>query len=146
MVQINLLAGQEWRHRSKEWIQVHGRRGPEGGANWETSTDIHTLDPQVVCGKKSSCQCRRCKRCGFDPWVRKTPWRRKWQLAPVLLPGKFHGQRSLEGFRPWGCKESDTTERLNTHTHTHTLPCIRQLARGKLLCSTGGSVPCSVMN
>ena len=36
-------------------------------------------------------------RCGFDPWVRKTPWRRKWQTATVFLPGKFQGQRSLVG-------------------------------------------------
>ena len=38
------------------------------------------------------------------------PWRRKWQPTPVLLPGKFHGQRSLVGSSPWGHKESDTTE------------------------------------
>ena len=37
-------------------------------------------------------------------------WRRKWQPATVLLPGEFHGQRSLVGYSPWGCKESDTTE------------------------------------
>jgi len=40
------------------------------------------------------------------------PWRRKWQPTPVLLPGKFHGLRSLVGYSPWGCKESDMTERL----------------------------------
>ena len=34
------------------------------------------------------------------------PWRREWLPTPVLLPGKFHGQRSLAGYRPWGCKES----------------------------------------
>ena len=39
-------------------------------------------------------------------------WKRKWQPTPVLLPGKFHGQRSLEGCSPWGPKERDTTERL----------------------------------
>ena len=33
----------------------------------------------------------------FDPWVRKIPWRRKWQYTPVFLPGKLHGQRSLTG-------------------------------------------------
>ena len=43
--------------------------------------------------------------------------RRKWQPTPVLLPGKFHGQRSLVGYSPWGCKESDTTERLHSLTH-----------------------------
>ena len=49
----------------------------------------------------------------FDPWVKKIPWRRKWQPSPVLLPGKSHGQRSLVGYSPWDCKESDTTERLH---------------------------------
>ena len=44
-------------------------------------------------------------------WVRKVPWRRKWQHTPVFLPGKFHGQRSVAGYSPWGRKESDTTER-----------------------------------
>ena len=50
---------------------------------------------------------------GFDPWVRKIPWRRKWQPTPVFLPGKSHGRRSLVGYSPWGRKESDTTERLH---------------------------------
>ena len=45
----------------------------------------------------SSSQCRRCKRRAFDPWVRKSPWRKAWQPAPVCLPGESHGQRSLAG-------------------------------------------------
>ena len=49
-------------------------------------------------------------RRGFDPWVGKIPWRRKWQPTPVFLPGESHGQRSLTGYSPEGCKESDTTE------------------------------------
>ena len=44
-----------------------------------------------------------------NPWVRNIPWSRKWQRAPVFLPGKFHGQRSLAGYSPRGHKESDTT-------------------------------------
>ena len=40
-------------------------------------------------------------------------WRRQWQPTPVLSPGKSHGWRSLEGCSPWGCEESDTTERLH---------------------------------
>ena len=40
-------------------------------------------------------------------------WRRRWQPTPGLLPGKTHGQRSLAGYSPWGCKESDTTEPLS---------------------------------
>ena len=55
---------------------------------------------------------------GFDPWVGKIPWRRKWQPTPVTLPGKSHGQRRLVGCSPWGCKESGTTEQL-TLTYTY---------------------------
>ena len=45
---------------------------------------------------------------GFNPWVGKIPWRRDWLPTPVFLPGEFHGQRSLAGYSPWGCKELDT--------------------------------------
>ena len=47
-----------------------------------------------------------------DPWLRKIPWRRKWQPTPVILPGKSYGksQWSLAGYGPQGCKESDTAE------------------------------------
>ena len=41
--------------------------------------------------------CLQCGRPGFDPWVGKIPWRRKWQPTPVLLPGESHGRRSLGG-------------------------------------------------
>ena len=43
--------------------------------------------------------------------------RRKWQPTPVLLPGKSHGRRSLEGYSPWGREELDMTERLHSLTH-----------------------------
>ena len=56
-------------------------------------------------------QWRRHRRRRFYPQVRKIPWRRKWQLAPVILSAKFYGQRSLAGYSPGGPKESDTTER-----------------------------------
>ena len=60
-------------------------------------------------------------RPGFDPWVGKIPWRKEWQPTPVFFPRKFHGQRNLAGYSPWGHKESETTEGLShTHTHTHT--------------------------
>ena len=55
-----------------------------------------------------------------DPWVRKIPWRRKWQPTPVFLPGESHGQRSLAGYSPEGCKGSDTTERPSTSILTFT--------------------------
>ena len=39
---------------------------------------------------------------GDDPWIRKIPWSREWLPLPILLPGEFHGQRSLEDYSPWG--------------------------------------------
>ena len=46
----------------------------------------------------------------INAWVRKIPERWKWKPTPAFLPGEFHGQRSLVGYSPWGCKESDMTE------------------------------------
>ena len=51
-------------------------------------------------GKEPTCQCRRTKGCEFDPWIRKSPWRRAWQPVPVFLREESHGQRSLPGYRP----------------------------------------------
>ena len=64
--------------------------------------------PTWLSSKESTYQSRKCKRHGFDPWVRKIPWRRKWQPTTVFLPGEFHGQRSLAGYSPWGHKRVTT--------------------------------------
>ena len=53
----------------------------------------------------------------FNLWVRKIPWRRKWQAIPVFLPGKFHGQWSVVDYSPWSRKQSVKTE--HTHATTH---------------------------
>ena len=66
-----------------------------------------------VPGKESTCQCRRHRRCRFDPLVRKILWKWKWQPTPIFLSGKFDGQRSLVGYSPWSQKELDMIE----HTH-----------------------------
>ena len=63
--------------------------------------------PGGASGKESTYQCGRCKRCGYNSWAGKIPWRRKWQLALVFLTEKFQGQRSLVGNSPRGCKELD---------------------------------------
>ena len=55
-------------------------------------------------GQESASQCRGCKRLGFNPWVGKIPWRRKWWPTPVFLPEKSRRQRSLAGYSPWGFK------------------------------------------
>ena len=59
---------------------------------------------------------RQCRRLGFDPWVGKIPWSRKWQPTPVFLPGESHEQRSLVGCSPWGHKELDRW--VTEHAHT----------------------------
>ena len=84
-----------------------------GWASWpHYSTEIDC----VIFSLKSCIQeaqwwriCLWFRRLRFDPWVGKMPWRRKWPPTPVFLPGKSHGQRSLAGYSPWVCNESDTT-------------------------------------
>ena len=66
--------------------------------------------PEWHSGKESACRCRRYTRLGFALWVRNVPCSTKWQSTPVFLLGKLHGQRSLAGYSPWHCKESDMTE------------------------------------
>ena len=64
---------------------------------WGEKTEI----PWWLNGKESACQCRRHR---FNPWVRKIPWRRKWQPTPVFLLGNSPEQRSQGGYSLWGKK------------------------------------------
>ena len=57
--------------------------------------------PRWLSGKKSTRQCRSHSKRESEPWVWKIHWRRKWQLNPVFLPGKSHGQKSLAGYSSW---------------------------------------------
>ena len=71
---------------------------------------FHSLGfPGGSSGKEPVCQSRKCKRCLFDFWVGKIPWRRAWQLTPIFLPGESQGQWSLVGYGPLGYKQLDTT-------------------------------------
>ena len=63
--------------------------------------DVSNQFARWLRGKESTCQRRRH---GFSPWVRKIPWRWKWQPTPIFLPGKSHGQKSLAGYSP-RCRE-----------------------------------------
>ena len=69
---------------------------------WQINFKKINIFPRWLSGKESACQCRRPR---FNSWVGKIPWRRKWQPTPVFLPGESHGQRSLAGCSPRGCKE-----------------------------------------
>ena len=68
--------------------------------------------PRWLSGKESICQAGDT----FNPWVRKIPWRRKWQSTPVFFPWRSHGQRSPVGYSPRGLKESGITQWLNSNS------------------------------
>ena len=68
--------------------------------------------------KQSACNAGSIPESG-----RKIPWRGAWHPNPVFLPGKSHGQRSLVGYGPWGCKESDTTEATQHRIHPYSFIC-----------------------
>ena len=72
--------------------------------------DIIIMLHQMLSGEGST---RQAGNMGMILGLGRFPWRRKWQHTPVFLPGKSHGQRSLEGYSPWALKELDTTEQLN---------------------------------
>ena len=66
--------------------------------------------------KELSCQCRKCKRSRFDPWVRKIPWKSAWQPTPVFSSGESHGQKSLMDYTVNGVTKSQTQLKLlSTH-------------------------------
>jgi len=75
--------------------------------NFSYSSSITYWD---LSGKASACQCRRCRRHGFDSLEEETATH---SSIPVFLPGKFHALRSMVGYRLWGHKKLDTTERLS---------------------------------
>ena len=82
--------------------------------NWQC------LHPNM--GFPSGSDSLHCRRPGFDPWVRKLPWRREWPPTPVLVRGESHGQRSLVCYSQWGHRESDRTEWVTLfYTQTHVL-------------------------
>ena len=72
--------------------------------------------PGAASGKEPSCQCKRCRRPGFNPRVRKIPWRRAWQPTPAFLPGESHGQRSWWATVHSDIKRQTRLKRLGTHT------------------------------
>ena len=87
---------------------------------------------QWFSGKEPTCPCRRCR---FDPWVRKIPWRRKWQPTVAFLPGKF--QRGLAGYSPWSRKRvrhnQVTKQQISLHSHHQSLSlCTSEISQNLL--------------
>ena len=108
---VKLLVGRStaWVLLPREKLWVHSHLGVT--LNYFYCLRFLSQLPRCLSGKEYTCQFRRH---GYDSWIRKIPWRRKWQSTPVFLPGKFHGQGSLEGYSPQSCKESDMTEELTS--------------------------------
>ena len=101
----------------------------EARRNWESITDIYTLlgFPCGANGKEPTCQCRRYKGLGFNPWVRKIPWRRAWQFTAVSYLQNLMDRGAWEvtpGSQRIGHDSSDLA-----HTHTHTLSCVKWITR-----------------
>ena len=99
---------------ARDPCQVSWEQGREG--NWSGEKQVPEYGDLSLWGGlpwwlRRWSVCLQCRRPGFNPWLRKIPWRRKWQPTPVLLPGKFHGWRSLVAYSPR--HESDTTEQLH---------------------------------
>ena len=121
---FNILA---WRI---PWTEDHGGYGPWGWKESDTTERLTLHDAElgswiseVLIGlsvaPSSSCVIMPSGPRKEDTypglWIKgfsDPKWRRQWHPAPVLLPRKFHGRRSLVGCSPWGREESDTTERL----------------------------------
>ena len=86
-----------------------------------SSSCFHVGFPNGSDGKEFACKARDPV---IHPWVRRIPWRRKWQLTPVFLPEESHGDRSLcmeyeAGYSSWSRKESDTPEQQSTQHIFH---------------------------
>ena len=97
-------------------IELASLMPPALAGGFFTTSTTWEAPPWWISGKECTCQCRRH---GFNTWVRKIPWRRKWQPTPVFSPGKSHGQRSLAGYSP-GVTKSWT--RLSKRAVCHLIP------------------------
>ena len=96
------------------WLEEPGRSQFMGsqrmGYDWHFHLTFGLL--RWLSGKEFPCQCRGLKRLRFDGEVGKIPWSRKWQLIPVLLPGKFHSEATVH-----------RVATSQTQLRTHTGPC-----------------------
>ena len=89
------------------------RREVKGKGEKERYTHLNAEFQRIARRDKKAFLSDQCKEIEENNKMGKSRdlfWRRKWQPTPVLLPGEFHGQRSLVGCCPWGCTELDTTD------------------------------------
>ena len=84
-------------------------------SNWKTQQWPQDWKRSVLIPIPKKGNAKECSNYHTIALISHASWRRQWHPTPVLLPGKSHGWRSLVGCSPWGCKESDTTERHPFH-------------------------------
>ena len=101
-------------------FMVSGLRSRKLGGLVEAECTVARGFPGGSVEEESSCQCRRCRRLKFSAWVRKIPWKRKWQPTLVFLPLEFHGQRSLMGYVHRITQSLTCLKRLSSRAHMHT--------------------------
>ena len=120
-------------------LSLSSKYRSHSGSFWFSSRYYCSLCVGGASGKEPTCLCRRRKRQGFDPQIRKISWRRAWQPTPVFLPREFHVQRNLSGYSPQGHPESEMTEVTEATQHACVCSCRFSVAmRGRefriLLC------------
>ena len=115
MTQLNLKS---WGANPKDIIVLDETQYYQRAENH--SLQDHCIFVIVTCnfpddnsGKEPACQCRSCKRCSFNPWVGKIPWKRKWQPTPAFLPGDSMDRGAWKATVHGVSKELDMTDRLS---------------------------------
>ena len=83
-------------------------------------TIVTAFSSHLGTGEEQVCQCRRCKRHRFSPWVGKIPWRKAWQATPGFLPGESYGQSSLVGYPGVHRATKSWTQQKQLHMPTRT--------------------------
>ena len=96
-MKLNLpeISGQRYKTKTSELFSLKG----EDADTFTVSSGVVGWASHVGQWERTCLPYMRLKRCSFTLWTGKSPWRRKWQPIPVLLPGKFHGQRSVTLYR-----------------------------------------------
>ena len=89
------------------WAAIYGVAQSQTLLKWLSSSSSNIVVKASLVAQTVKI-CLQWRRLGFDQWVGKILWRREWLPTSVFLPREFHGQRSLEGYSPWG-RESDTS-------------------------------------
>ena len=112
----------------------HQKDTPLADLNFRDYKWSHLGFPSGTSGKEPACQGRKCKRCGFDPWIRKIPWRREWPPTLRWLDGITNSmdislsilQQTVKDREawPWGCNELDLTEQLKNNHHPLQYSCL----------------------